>query len=547
MSPSISQSPRKRRPTLTLAIFAIAAFCLVMASRGLLEGYSYWSDELFSVSASQETWKDLYANWLLVDVHPPLYQVLLKFWIERFGGSEIATRLLSFIFAIGTLIIFTTEAYQSREPRRALALALMGLSPAFVFYSQETRSYSMALMLASLVTVLALRLGRTSEKANGSGSHVGCSKAINFLYYSAAIALSLTHYFGWIYVFSLSVVNFFERSVEPRRWKTILLVVLMSLWPAWHLLAGNLVGKTGGDFWIGRPTPVIGTINNYLKGCLPFLSLGESPYTFLSSWVLLLSLTLIAFGSFKRVRRFVFRPDSLGVEIPAESRFLFILLLVMISLNSLIDVHTPMSTPRNFIVLLPATVLLLSNSLHSLARGGHDSQVLMYKYVAILLSFFLAALLFVASYRDLSRRIAPMQNWKALAAYVKDSRACSEGCFAIGSFGLHTFYFDTQEFAALQDLSLSASSILSGEGDLAATSLNERLASEVEMTLGDPGIPVLGFHVASQVAKELTQSRVDALCLQPPQSGRNSTFIVLPNKTMLSGSEKEFGMKPCQF
>lgn len=269
--------PSSRRPALILVVGVITAFCLVAASRGLVSGYSYWSDELFSVAASQETWNDLYAKWILLDVHPPLYQATLKLWIGLFGSSEISTRMLSFCFAIGALLIFALEAIRSRQKCRVTALVLMGLSPAFSFYSQETRSYSMALMLASLVTVLALSLRGDPEVLDCVDSQSRRVRSVASLYYIAAFSLSLTHYFGWIYVFSLSIVNFLERRVEKRRWRTLLLIVLISLWPAWHLFAGELGGKTGGDFWITQSRPIIGTINNYLQGCLQPLALAARP------------------------------------------------------------------------------------------------------------------------------------------------------------------------------------------------------------------------------------------------------------------------------
>lgn len=218
----------------------------------------------------------------------------------------------------------------------------------------------------------------------------------------------------------------------------------------------------------------------------------------------------------------------------------------MLALTCLIDIHTPISTSRNFIVLLPSTVLLVSNALQSLAETAKPDQALMSRSVSVFLLVALSALFFLSSYRALSRKIAPSQNWKALAEFVRDSNACDPGCFAIGSFGLHEFYLDTGDNPGIRDLSLSTFLALSEEGALTGQSVQERLDQEVQASLQEPTLPVLGFHIASRVARDLAESRPDSVCLQPPQSDRNSTFIVMP-KSMLTGAEDGFGLQPRDF
>ena len=42
----------------------------------------------------------MFTDFIMPDVHPPLYQLILKGWIELFSNSEVATCILSFIFTI---------------------------------------------------------------------------------------------------------------------------------------------------------------------------------------------------------------------------------------------------------------------------------------------------------------------------------------------------------------------------------------------------------------------------------------------------------------
>ena len=68
-----------RRWLYLLASSLIIAITMSMAARGLLTGYSYWLDEILSVSGSLSSWQELYAKYALGgDVNPPLYLSVLK-------------------------------------------------------------------------------------------------------------------------------------------------------------------------------------------------------------------------------------------------------------------------------------------------------------------------------------------------------------------------------------------------------------------------------------------------------------------------------------
>jgi hypothetical protein len=215
----------------------------------------------------------------------------------------------------------------------------------------------------------------------------------------------------------------------------VLLLLVISLWPAWHVLLGDLGGKTGGDFWIKVSPPVLGTIKTYLQGCLPFLALNGPGSLLLTCWALLASLIAVAVGTWERVRSFVLPSNPALSLVADESRFLLFSILLILSMMSAIDIHTPMSTTRNYIVLLPATMLLISNALSMLA-GSMGIRSLPGS-VALCLAVVIVVLLAKSSYSGLSMKIRPLQDWKQLAAYARESGVCSDGCFAMGSYGLH--------------------------------------------------------------------------------------------------------------
>jgi uncharacterized membrane protein len=525
------------------AVLLFLTFCSLLLFKGLLLGYSYWSDELFSVAASLDSWTNLYQKWLLqIDVHPPLYHVLLKLWMSVFGPSEVATRLLSAIGAILTLLIFAFEALRRSEPRRFLALLLVGVSPALYFYSQETRSYGLAMMLASAVTVLALRL-REDHRQDRAFPPATTGRARLVGYYVACLALSLIHYFGLIYVLVLSAINLLERRVEPRRFVTLAFIGLTLIWPCIHAFAGGLAGRS---VWI-KTTPLLGTLNSYLQGCMPilargdslgsYLALGQSSNTFYMAWALLLGLVLVGFGSMSALRTFLFDPDHSPVPFASESRYLLCSILLMLLPLSLIDVFKPVSTDRNFIVLLPTTMLLVANGLAVLLQGNRQSNADLKRLSALALALVMSLLLLKLSYGGLVSRIAIRQNWKGLAEYVRQSGICRTGCLAIGpEVDTHAFYFNHPELGPIHNLS----SVMTPTAKL------KKLVPDAWRLIPNfPSQPVLGFKPRAAMQLPGIMSVVkDPVCLQPNQQWPNNVFVVLP-KTKLTGQEQQLGLVPC--
>lgn len=67
-----------------------------------LGGASYWVDEIYSVVVRG----DMPIGNLLTasEPHPPLYYLLLKFWMMAFGQGEFVTRSLSALFGVGAIV-----------------------------------------------------------------------------------------------------------------------------------------------------------------------------------------------------------------------------------------------------------------------------------------------------------------------------------------------------------------------------------------------------------------------------------------------------------
>ncbi len=85
------------------------------------------------------------------DTHPPLYFLLLNGWRKVFGDSEAATRSLSAIFSVLSIVPIALLFRRIGRPAAGLWAALvLTLSFSHIYMAQQNRQYSLALFLISL-------------------------------------------------------------------------------------------------------------------------------------------------------------------------------------------------------------------------------------------------------------------------------------------------------------------------------------------------------------------------------------------------------------
>lgn len=117
----------------------------------------------------QRGWNDTIASLKTHPEHPPLYYLIVRFWMERFGSGIAVTRSLAAFFGllcIPALYWLCRELFTSNPPVVAstwvtgLSIALFSLSPIHVLYAQEARQYSLwtlGIMLSCAALLRSLR------------------------------------------------------------------------------------------------------------------------------------------------------------------------------------------------------------------------------------------------------------------------------------------------------------------------------------------------------------------------------------------------------
>ncbi len=112
---------------------------------------SLWLDEAIQVWASRDLGiKELLFEYVKGDLNPPLFHLILHFWIKIFGDSEVAVRMPSVLLGIASIFLLY-KISKLFALRLTLGAILLATSPLHIYYSQEARMYSLACFAVLLV------------------------------------------------------------------------------------------------------------------------------------------------------------------------------------------------------------------------------------------------------------------------------------------------------------------------------------------------------------------------------------------------------------
>ena len=130
-----------------------------------------WLDETFSVWLAKHSMVDM-LHWIVkIDQHPPLYYLLLHYWIALNGDTPYYVRLLSALFGAGTIpIIYLIGKRISGAVTGLVAALLMALSPFNIRFAQDTRMYTLLAFNAAVAIYALVRLLTDARSIRPIGS-----------------------------------------------------------------------------------------------------------------------------------------------------------------------------------------------------------------------------------------------------------------------------------------------------------------------------------------------------------------------------------------
>ncbi len=116
----------------------------------------YWLDEGIALGISSQPLASI-PEVLRQDASPPLYFLLLHIWTSAFGTSEGQTHLLSLVFSLATIPAAFWAGHSLFGRRTGWACALLAaLNPFVAVHANETRMYSLVVLLALVATATFL-------------------------------------------------------------------------------------------------------------------------------------------------------------------------------------------------------------------------------------------------------------------------------------------------------------------------------------------------------------------------------------------------------
>ncbi len=181
----------------------LASVALVVVAGVLVRCWQiHWNfdmDEVFSIRLATAPFSEMIAGAMRDTPHPPLHIMLLYFWSNLFGGSEVAARALS----VACSLVFLLVSWQLM--RRWLAhwpalggLALLAFSPLLVLYGQQARPYALIAMLASINLLAFLRFLDAPEPRRGGLTWAITSALLLYAQYMGVLFIGVCALYGLI-------------------------------------------------------------------------------------------------------------------------------------------------------------------------------------------------------------------------------------------------------------------------------------------------------------------------------------------------------------
>ena len=209
-------APRVRSLATARILVPVGLGLLVALSLGVKDAelnVGYWVDEGLSVGIADRPLTDI-PGILRQDGSPPLYYGLLHVWMALTNSGEKATHTLSLLFALAAVPVAFWGAGLVFGRRAAwFAAVLAALNPYISQYAQETRMYSLVVLLSLLATSLYLRAYTADERpARRWPVLFGLALAASLYTHNWALFLGIAMFVAWLGLLALA-------PAAERRWR----------------------------------------------------------------------------------------------------------------------------------------------------------------------------------------------------------------------------------------------------------------------------------------------------------------------------------------
>ncbi len=238
------------------AILSITLLGIIVRLYNLTK-ISLWHDEAFSALLIKYSWGEMMYR-IGLDVHPPLYYIVLRIWHYIFGYSLFSLRLMSVAFGVATVSLVYIFIKKYFDVKTALIAGLLvAINPFSVQYVTEARMYTMGALLAVLGAIfLAKALNLTKDYYENSNTNKK-SLILNYVgFILASAAMIYTHYYllftvGMLGAYGLWFnIKFFKWDIK-KYWLIILSgISILILFIPWLKVFLFQYKQVGSGYWI---------------------------------------------------------------------------------------------------------------------------------------------------------------------------------------------------------------------------------------------------------------------------------------------------------
>ncbi|RLD04464.1 MAG: hypothetical protein DRI32_05605 [Chloroflexi bacterium] len=238
------KTKRQSHQTWFIAIVLISFFLRIMG----ISTRPIWYDEAFSILFARKGVGAMLLGTLTptgagtADIHPLGYYSLLWGWMNIFGESLIATRLLSVLAGIGIVILaYKIGTYLFSKNLGLLAAFFVGLAPFQIHYAQEIRMYAFLGFWLLLALYAFLKGIKDSDWRWG------------IVFSLSATLAQYTHNLAVFFLVPLALTPIFMRKTNMI-WAVMKYGSLsLFLYLPWLIHLPAQLDKVQGGYWVTKP------------------------------------------------------------------------------------------------------------------------------------------------------------------------------------------------------------------------------------------------------------------------------------------------------
>lgn len=269
---------KNKSPLLIMWVLIILSFILRVL---FLHSNPIGLDEPFTIFHAQMDVGDIISN-LKGGNNPPLFEIILHYWIKFFGISSFSVRFPSLIFStINVAFVFMIAKKFINLKVAILATLLIAFSSYHIYFSHEARVYSLFALLTSVSFYLILSLIKEGSRKY----YIWLFITYSFLIYS--------HYFGvFVIVMQIAIMIFYgiKNKINIKGYLIVIagLLLIFSFYLGEFIL--RFTDSTTNGTWL-RPVENLGNLHHLI-----FQFTNENKLTYL------ICVLLIWGAIFKKVR-----------------------------------------------------------------------------------------------------------------------------------------------------------------------------------------------------------------------------------------------------